>query len=1509
MRKRKTLISGILVMVVLFTQLAFPQGELKANSSNLALGKSVTVSEEDLQWGGTKEKAVDGDVYSKWTAASGVNPNHWLMVDLGDAADLTGADITWGDNEIVRYLLQVSADGTTWTTVADQSNNQTKQLQESLSFTANSVRYVRVDISYYAGSGWWPAIAELQVWGALAEKNPADITAFKAVESETTVGEMPILPSQVEAVYADSTTRRLDVVWDSIPPSHYAASGSFTVLGTVIGASIRPSATVTVRAYRDDFIRGVDISTLTAIEDQNGRYLDSNGVERDLLDILKDRGVNYVRLRLWNDPQNSNGYNDKQDVLRMAKRVKAKGLKLLVDFHYSDDWAHPGQQVRPEAWNNLTFDELVTAVHDYTYEVISELKAQGATPDMVQIGNEINSGVLTGNGGTVNFAEQIALLNSGSAAARQAAGNEPLKVMIHLAEGGKNGTFRYFFDGIHNQVDYDVIGLSYYPFWHGTLDAVKSNMDDLATRYGKEVVIAETSYPFSYKDGDAHENIINSPEKLNTGGAVWPATVQGQYDAIRTIMDLISTVPDQKGLGFFYWEPAWIPANVGWIASEGDAWENQSMFDYDEYPANGGYAYTGYALDSLNVYKHGLSIMPIQRHQLAKIIADAKALVPSDYEASSWVSLASAIAAAEQAHDRVYVDTTVTQADIDAAAEALRAVMNALDVIQPDKSGLLPLIKQAEGYQEADWSQKTWQALQAALTEARLVYANTRATQTEVNSTTVKLQAAIAGLSNVDKTALNNDIANSKRLDGSMYTAFSWKALQRAIAHAMEVSSNDTVTQADVEAARSALSAAVLSLIELEDIAYAKPATSSSNAGSGGGQANSPSGANDQDPATSWGTDQGPQQWWKVDLGQSALLKKIVIVPWSGIKYTIEVSEDDQHYVTVVDTRVGAVPTNNHALDANTFGRYIRLTIVEGGTWVGMNDFKVYGVFPADTSALQQALAQTAGLVPETYTADSWSTLQAAIEAGVELSSSPEATQLEVDQAISRLYAAMNGLIIKVNVTGITLDRNQDFLKVGDTVVLTATVEPEAATNKAVLFRSSDVRIASVTDVVYNPIVGTSSVVVQAHGAGMAMITATAVDGGYTAQYIINVSSGSSTVPPGSSGSSSIAVPAPDPNIPTITRDDTGIQITGGSPDTDGQLLARITRDHIAEAAAHSKDGTIKIHMNAPHGAAAALQFSKEAVQELIKQQIHFLILKLGEVEIKLAVSSIPTDVAGELQLTARALLVDQYKILLTLDGKELMWKTGQVQVTLPYQLKAGQSAHQVIVKQIMLDGKQAILRSAEYAASLAGVHFAPTSSGTYGIEYQNVKFEDLHSVMWAQKSIERLAALGVIRGVNDQSFKPDELVTREQFLQMVVQALDVQQSGEEAPFTDVLNPNAWYYSAVSTGKQLGLITGKADGAFGLNEQIQRQDMAVIIYRALKQAGYEPSDVSLEAVPFRDEDEISNYAKTSVQQLKQLGVISGLGDGQFGAQATASRAQAAVIIDNLLSVLKSQYLK
>ncbi|GGG22745.1 glycosyl hydrolase 53 family protein [Paenibacillus abyssi] len=361
-------------------------------------------------------------------------------------------------------------------------------------------------------------------------------------------------------------------------------------LTSFVGVNVQRPAAAAGQSDPNEFIKGVDISTLQALEDKGIKFYDGGG-QKDLLVILKEHGVNYVRLRVWNNPIEAEGYNDKAHTVAMAQRVKAAGMKLLVDFHYSDFWADPGKQVKPAAWAGLDFAGLKQAVYDYTAEVMNDLKAVNAYPDMVQIGNEINNGMIHPEGSASRFDNLAELLKQGVKAVRDTTPQgHTTKIMLHLAEGGSNDKFRSFFDNVTQRgVDYDIIGLSYYPYWHGTFQQLKTNMNDMAARYGKQIVVAETAYPFTYENGDDLGNIAGEVETKVAG---FPASAANQKLVTQTVMNTVYHVNDGKGLGIFYWEPAWLPG-VGWKLGEGNGWENQAMFDYQ-----------GRALDSLQVFQY-----------------------------------------------------------------------------------------------------------------------------------------------------------------------------------------------------------------------------------------------------------------------------------------------------------------------------------------------------------------------------------------------------------------------------------------------------------------------------------------------------------------------------------------------------------------------------------------------------------------------------------------------------------------------------------------------------------------------------------------------------------------------------------------------------------------------------------------------------------------------------------------------------------------------------------------
>jgi arabinogalactan endo-1,4-beta-galactosidase len=325
----------------------------------------------------------------------------------------------------------------------------------------------------------------------------------------------------------------------------------------------------------DPIMRGADVSTLQRAGDLGTKFYYANGTQGDPLDILKAAGVNYIRLRIWNNPRS--GYNNKAKVLEYARIVKAKGLKLMVDFHYSDTWADPGKQYKPAAWAGHGIGQLQTDVYNYTYDVCTSLKAQGTTPDSVQIGNEIHNGMLWEEGRVRNgsYANLALLLKAGYNATK--ACNSATKVIIHTAnvESGARG----FYDGIRAQgVQWDVTALSYYCYWHGTLSHMAGVVSDMKSRYGKPVILAETAYPFTTANYDQTGNIITASQPC-TG---YPATPAGQQAAFAAVQN---TSRNAGASGVFWWEPTWtaaVPGN-GWdpadINNSGNAWENQAVFD------------------------------------------------------------------------------------------------------------------------------------------------------------------------------------------------------------------------------------------------------------------------------------------------------------------------------------------------------------------------------------------------------------------------------------------------------------------------------------------------------------------------------------------------------------------------------------------------------------------------------------------------------------------------------------------------------------------------------------------------------------------------------------------------------------------------------------------------------------------------------------------------------------------------------------------------------------------
>ena len=437
---------------------------------------------------------------------------------------------------------------------------------------------------------------------------------------------------EVAADKDNKTTEEINAAAEAL-----SAAKEALVSGSIVDTGADGIFVEKVDNLSEDFIKGVDISSYVSLIDSGVTFKDWDGnviSDQQFFNQLKDAGVNYVRIRVWNHPYDAdgNGYgggnNDIEKAKKIGKWATEAGMKVLIDFHYSDFWADPAKQQAPKAWKDFTIEEKETAVTEYTYNSLKELLEAGVDVGMVQTGNETNNGVCGEN----TWENMSRIFNAGAKGVRQAESEykTDIVVAVHFAnpEKGNYGTYAKNLDD--NNVDYDVFASSYYPYWHGTLDNLTSVLKNVADTYGKKVMVAETSWATTLQDGDGHENTVRTGNNDNVTVIDEAFSVQGQANEIRSVIQAVADVGD-AGIGVFYWEPAWIPVNVydssaenaeevlaankaawekygsGWAASYageydaadagkwygGSAVDNQALFDFNGKP-----------LASLNVFKY-----------------------------------------------------------------------------------------------------------------------------------------------------------------------------------------------------------------------------------------------------------------------------------------------------------------------------------------------------------------------------------------------------------------------------------------------------------------------------------------------------------------------------------------------------------------------------------------------------------------------------------------------------------------------------------------------------------------------------------------------------------------------------------------------------------------------------------------------------------------------------------------------------------------------------------------
>ena len=317
--------------------------------------------------------------------------------------------------------------------------------------------------------------------------------------------------------------------------------------------------------------------------EENGGLFYENGNQIDPIQLFKDKGINTARIKIWHTP--SLNYNNLESVLEIADRANSVGLDLLLDFHYSDTWADPSSQTKPSSWVDLTFEVLCDSIEQYSHHVITKLKNQNTLPKYVQIGNETDCGLLWPDGYVCDESNNDSqwyklgtlFMHAINGVKSAIDTQDTLEIISHVSSGGN-----WFFNNLIEQgVDIDILSISYYPMWHGTLADLVQNMDELGNEFQKPVLIVETAYPFTLQWNDSTNNILGLDTQLLNG---YEASEEGQLSFLHDLMSLVEE--NNHGMGICYWAPDWISTN-----QFGSPWENQALFDF-----------YGESLDAISVF-------------------------------------------------------------------------------------------------------------------------------------------------------------------------------------------------------------------------------------------------------------------------------------------------------------------------------------------------------------------------------------------------------------------------------------------------------------------------------------------------------------------------------------------------------------------------------------------------------------------------------------------------------------------------------------------------------------------------------------------------------------------------------------------------------------------------------------------------------------------------------------------------------------------------------------------
>lgn len=1336
------------------------------------------------------------------------------------------------------------------------------------------------------------------------------------------------------------------------------------------------------KPYR--LLKGGDVSELTYVESQGGKFYDSNGSEKDLFQILKENGHDIVRLRVYNDPGKGHGDGsyyrpagimDKADILKLAKRAKAAGLQIQLSFHYSDYWTNAATHNIPNEWQTAIsgleteaekVNKLEQLLRAYTLDVMTAMVDQGTAPEFVSLGNEMQSGILFpyGRASGENWTHLARFLQAGSEAVKQASPQS--KVILHLDDAGNTSKYESFFDQIEaRNVDYDIIGPSYYPFWtDDTIEQIVAFCNYFSQKYDKDIMIMETGYNWNpaLPNGTIGQLNDNGPYPADT------SSPQGQKEFMINLFNGLKSVENGRVIGDLYWDPIMIAVpGVGWAIKEIDdqpdlnVVSNTTLFDFD-----------GKALPSHDAYKQNTEgatvghISGVVRGSQGKAIAHAAIEVTagsSTYTTKSDaagnyfipdlpVGTAYAIAASKNGYQQGQLTVNLTQAGEFTANQNVTLTGGSITGSVKDQN-----------YQAA-----------ASVKVSAIIEGVAYSTVTDQNGqyTLVDLPEA----SNVSVMA---------EIEG--YEAGETNGVAVAIGETTpSVNLTVILNSGTITGTVTGSDQAPIAEAEVSVTAGGKSFSAVTNQAGEYTLANVPAGSNYKVTATKAGYLNGESPAVSVMVGQTTSSVQVILTTNLG---SITGLVRDSSYAPVEGAVVKAVKgEKTYSAQTDASGKYVLSDVLgESGYTVtasksGYLNGSVQAVSVtamAETSAVNLKLATLIPLVnagfetqgANRYTIPGWTIT------GTENATYTQthASSKDGSYVFSNWLAGAYTSDANQTVTGLANgyysvsawfynggDQKEYYMYAKDASGELARLEiPKSSTmtehSMTVLVEQGELTIGFYADANAGNWVNVDMVTLGYLGAGSGAITGTVTDeeGGMLADASVSVTvngieysastnhAGAFSLPDvpvgtgysvkaskaGYQTKSAAGIIVADKQTTagvTITLETEAVEPTPSPTPTPGPAATpapavQTIKADLKQGTKNEAEKTLTLNVQpSTAGTAMLIEIPALQVTEAANEELKAIIVNTGIAGVSLAPSMLKAHIqaaSGSVQLTVAAAdktllpseiqkAVGDHAVIdfnLTVDGKKIaQFEPNTVRIELPYKLKQGEDPNNVLVYYISEDGKLELVKNASYQPDHSTITFSPAHFSKYAAVYKKeILFTDIAGAAWAQQSIGFLAARGIISGFEDVTFKPSASVTRAQFVQMLMNVLDVKTEGAASGFTDV-KADAWYASSIAAAQKLGIVKGKTDGSFGVQDEISREEMAVLLYRAA-QAVNAKLDGKENGAAFLDEQQISAFAKEAVKELQQTGLVTGTGQGKFAPQGHATRAQAAVILERMYHLI------